>query len=93
MGAGESRATDRVPMVLRSARRPPNPPGRRGPSDEQRAGARCAWFTEDPAHAGAHTCSVSIHIPSVDALFLGDTMTTRNVLTGITGPKPKHRSH
>jgi hypothetical protein len=21
-------------------------------------------------------------------LFLGDTMTTRNVLTGVTGPKP-----
>lgn len=32
--------------------------------------------------------SVSIHVPSVDALFLGDAMTTRNVLTGVTGPKP-----
>ena len=27
-------------------------------------------------------------MPAVDALFLGDTFTTRNVLTGVTGPKP-----
>ncbi len=32
--------------------------------------------------------SVAIHMPSVDALFLGDAMTTRNVLTGVKGPKP-----
>jgi glyoxylase-like metal-dependent hydrolase (beta-lactamase superfamily II) len=32
--------------------------------------------------------SVAVHVPAVDALFLGDTMTTRNVLTGVTGPKP-----
>jgi glyoxylase-like metal-dependent hydrolase (beta-lactamase superfamily II) len=32
--------------------------------------------------------SVTVHVPSVDAVFLGDTMTTRNVLTGVTGPKP-----
>jgi glyoxylase-like metal-dependent hydrolase (beta-lactamase superfamily II) len=31
---------------------------------------------------------VAIHVPSVDAVFLGDAMTTRNVLTGATGPKP-----
>lgn len=31
--------------------------------------------------------SVAVHVPAVDALFLGDTMTTRNVLTGATGPK------
>jgi glyoxylase-like metal-dependent hydrolase (beta-lactamase superfamily II) len=29
-----------------------------------------------------------VHVPAVDALFIGDTMTTRNVLTGVTGPKP-----
>ena len=29
-----------------------------------------------------------MHVPGLDALFLGDTMTTRNVLTGATGPKP-----
>ena len=29
-----------------------------------------------------------MHVPAVDALFIGDTMTTRNVLTGVTGPKP-----
>jgi glyoxylase-like metal-dependent hydrolase (beta-lactamase superfamily II) len=40
-------------------------------------------------HTPGHTPgSVSVHIPAVDALFLGDTMTTRNVLTGATGPKP-----
>jgi glyoxylase-like metal-dependent hydrolase (beta-lactamase superfamily II) len=40
-------------------------------------------------HTPGHTPgSVAVHVPSVDALFLGDTMTTRNVLTGATGPKP-----
>ena len=40
-------------------------------------------------HVPGHTPgSVAIHVPSVDALFIGDTMTTRNVLTGVTGPKP-----
>jgi glyoxylase-like metal-dependent hydrolase (beta-lactamase superfamily II) len=29
-----------------------------------------------------------VHVPSVDAVFLGDAMTTRNVLTGVEGPKP-----
>jgi glyoxylase-like metal-dependent hydrolase (beta-lactamase superfamily II) len=32
--------------------------------------------------------SLAVHVPGLDALFLGDTMTTRNVLTGVTGPKP-----
>jgi glyoxylase-like metal-dependent hydrolase (beta-lactamase superfamily II) len=31
---------------------------------------------------------VVVHVPAVDAVFLGDTMTTRNVLTGVSGPKP-----
>lgn len=40
-------------------------------------------------HVPGHTPgSVAVHVPSVDALFLGDAMTTRNVLTGATGPKP-----
>jgi glyoxylase-like metal-dependent hydrolase (beta-lactamase superfamily II) len=40
-------------------------------------------------HTPGHTPgSVSIHVAAVDALFLGDEMTTRNVLTGATGPKP-----
>jgi glyoxylase-like metal-dependent hydrolase (beta-lactamase superfamily II) len=40
-------------------------------------------------HTPGHTPgSVSVHVPMVDALFLGDAMTTRNVLTGVTGPKP-----
>lgn len=32
--------------------------------------------------------SVSVHVPTVDAVFVGDAMTTRNVLTGAEGPKP-----
>ncbi len=32
--------------------------------------------------------SISIHVPSVGALFVGDTMTTRHVLTGAEGPQP-----
>ena len=40
-------------------------------------------------HVPGHTPgSVAVHIPAVDALFIGDTLTTRNVLTGATGPKP-----
>jgi glyoxylase-like metal-dependent hydrolase (beta-lactamase superfamily II) len=40
-------------------------------------------------HVPGHTPgSVAVHVPAVDALFIGDTMATRNVLTGVTGPKP-----
>jgi glyoxylase-like metal-dependent hydrolase (beta-lactamase superfamily II) len=40
-------------------------------------------------HVPGHTPgSVAVHVPTVDALFLGDAMTTRNVLTGVDGPKP-----
>jgi glyoxylase-like metal-dependent hydrolase (beta-lactamase superfamily II) len=40
-------------------------------------------------HLPGHTPgSVGVHVPGVDALFLGDAMTTRNVLTGAQGPKP-----
>ncbi|MGC4112842.1 MAG: MBL fold metallo-hydrolase [Nocardioides sp.] len=40
-------------------------------------------------HLPGHTPgSVAVHAPAVDALFLGDSMTTRNVLTGVEGPKP-----
>jgi glyoxylase-like metal-dependent hydrolase (beta-lactamase superfamily II) len=40
-------------------------------------------------HVPGHTPgSVAIHVPAVDAVFLGDAMTTRNVLTGVEGPKP-----
>jgi glyoxylase-like metal-dependent hydrolase (beta-lactamase superfamily II) len=40
-------------------------------------------------HVPGHTPgSVAVHVPAVDALFMGDTMTTRSVLTGVTGPKP-----
>jgi glyoxylase-like metal-dependent hydrolase (beta-lactamase superfamily II) len=40
-------------------------------------------------HIPGHTPgSVAIHVPSVDAVFLGDAFTTRSVLTGETGPRP-----
>jgi glyoxylase-like metal-dependent hydrolase (beta-lactamase superfamily II) len=32
--------------------------------------------------------SVAIHVPSVRAVFVGDALTTRNVLTGVEGPQP-----
>ena len=40
-------------------------------------------------HLPGHTPgSVAVHVPGVEALFLGDAMTTRNVLTGDEGPQP-----
>jgi glyoxylase-like metal-dependent hydrolase (beta-lactamase superfamily II) len=39
-------------------------------------------------HIPGHTPgSVAIHVQVVDALFVGDALTTRNVLTGATGPR------
>jgi glyoxylase-like metal-dependent hydrolase (beta-lactamase superfamily II) len=32
--------------------------------------------------------SIAVHIPAVDAVFVGDGLTTRHVLTGKTGPQP-----
>lgn len=32
--------------------------------------------------------SVSVHVPSVDAVMVGDALTTRHVLTGASGPGP-----
>jgi len=32
--------------------------------------------------------SVAVHVPTVGALFVGDAMTTRHVLTGVIGPQP-----
>ena len=40
-------------------------------------------------HVPGHTPgSVAVHVPAVDALFIGDAMTTGNVLTGERGPRP-----
>ena len=40
-------------------------------------------------HVPGHTPgSVAVHVPAVDALFVGDAMTTRDVLTGEHGPRP-----
>ncbi|HEX6364777.1 MAG TPA: MBL fold metallo-hydrolase, partial [Agromyces sp.] len=32
--------------------------------------------------------SVAVHVPAVDAVFVGDALTTRHVLTGAPGPQP-----
>ena len=32
--------------------------------------------------------SIAIHAPAVDAIFVGDGLTTRHVLTGQLGPRP-----
>ena len=40
-------------------------------------------------HIPGHTPgSAAVHVPAVDALFVGDAMTTGNVLTGELGPRP-----
>ena len=40
-------------------------------------------------HVPGHTPgSVAVHAAAVDALFVGDAMTTRSVLTGERGPRP-----
>jgi glyoxylase-like metal-dependent hydrolase (beta-lactamase superfamily II) len=40
-------------------------------------------------HIPGHTPgSVAVHVPAVDALFVGDAMTTGDVLTGALGPRP-----
>lgn len=40
-------------------------------------------------HMPGHTPgSVAVDVPAVDALFVGDAMTTRHVLTGERGPRP-----
>jgi glyoxylase-like metal-dependent hydrolase (beta-lactamase superfamily II) len=40
-------------------------------------------------HIPGHTPgSVAVHVPAADALFVGDAMTTGNVLTGEQGPGP-----
>jgi glyoxylase-like metal-dependent hydrolase (beta-lactamase superfamily II) len=41
------------------------------------------------SHIPGHTPgSVAIHVPAVDALFVGDALTTGHVLTGKKGPQP-----
>lgn len=32
--------------------------------------------------------SIAVHVPAVDAVFVGDALTTRHVLTGRVGPQP-----
>ncbi|HEY6013590.1 MAG TPA: MBL fold metallo-hydrolase [Candidatus Limnocylindrales bacterium] len=40
-------------------------------------------------HLPGHTPgSVAVHVPAVDAVFMGDAFTTRSVLTGEVGPRP-----
>jgi glyoxylase-like metal-dependent hydrolase (beta-lactamase superfamily II) len=40
-------------------------------------------------HLPGHTPgSVALHVPAVDAVFVGDALTTGHVLTGATGPRP-----
>jgi glyoxylase-like metal-dependent hydrolase (beta-lactamase superfamily II) len=40
-------------------------------------------------HLPGHTeGSVAFHFPAIDAVFAGDALTTRNVLTGVRGPQP-----
>ncbi|MEJ3403389.1 MBL fold metallo-hydrolase [Rathayibacter sp. YIM 133350] len=38
-----------------------------------------------PGHSAG---SIAVHVPQVDAIFVGDALTTRHVLTGASGPQP-----
>lgn len=38
-----------------------------------------------PGHSAG---SIAIHVPAADAVFVGDALTTRHVLTGAAGPQP-----
>ncbi len=38
-----------------------------------------------PGHSAG---SIAVYVPAVDAVFVGDALTTRHVLTGKTGPQP-----
>jgi glyoxylase-like metal-dependent hydrolase (beta-lactamase superfamily II) len=38
-----------------------------------------------PGHSAG---SIAVHVPAVDAVFVGDALTTRHVLTGRIGPQP-----
>jgi glyoxylase-like metal-dependent hydrolase (beta-lactamase superfamily II) len=38
-----------------------------------------------PGHSAG---SIAVHVPIADAVFVGDGLTTRHVLTGATGPAP-----
>jgi glyoxylase-like metal-dependent hydrolase (beta-lactamase superfamily II) len=42
-------------------------------------------IVEMPGHSPG---SVAVHVPLADAVFVGDALTTRHVLTGRTGPQP-----
>ena len=40
-------------------------------------------------HVPGHTPgSIAVHVPAVDAVFVGDALTTGHVLTGAQGPQP-----
>jgi glyoxylase-like metal-dependent hydrolase (beta-lactamase superfamily II) len=40
-------------------------------------------------HLPGHTPgSIAVHVPAVDAVFVGDALTTGHVLTGVVGPQP-----
>lgn len=38
-----------------------------------------------PGHSGG---SIAVYVPAADAVFVGDALTTRHVLTGVRGPQP-----
>lgn len=60
-----------------------------GENLQRRRDARPPWWKPRiialPGHSPG---SVAVHIPGVDALFVGDALTTRYVLTGHEGPGP-----
>ena len=86
-GTGEAGSRGRFLVVLSPTRRPADGTGRRDHDVRRRRRAR------RPAGPGSSTCRVTPLAAwrgptGVDALFLGDAMTTRNVRPGAKGPEP-----
>ena len=65
-----------------------SPPGCTGRQASPPTFTRRTSTAPDHPYPGHTPGSIAVHVSALDALFLGHTMTTRNVLTGVTGPEP-----
>jgi len=54
----------------------------------RRSGAGAARTPHIIALPGHSPGSIAVHVPLADAIFVGDALTTRHVLTGQVGPQP-----
>jgi glyoxylase-like metal-dependent hydrolase (beta-lactamase superfamily II) len=80
------RADDQVPHLWTYPRWPKEHPDQGGHTDRWGDDARRAGAPAVIPLPGHTPGSVAYQVPSVDAIFMGDAMTTRSVTTGIVGP-------